>query len=139
MFHLTIVTAEKKLYEGDIKSLVAPAVDGEIGVLTGHHPLVTKLAPGAMRVVRADGSEEILFVNGGFLDVNNNKAVVLADAAENISALSLEEAKAARIRAHENLKNAKDEIEYEKLEQELKAQMMKERLANIAEYAKKNK
>lgn len=137
MFHLTIVTAEKKLYEGDIRSLVAPAVDGEIGVLTGHHPLVTKLGPGAMRVTRADGSEETLFVNGGFLDVNNNKAVILADAAENLAALSLEEAKTARARAQENLKNAKDEVEYDKLEQELRVQMMKERLANVAEYSKK--
>ena len=75
--------------------------------------------------------------NGGFLDVNNNQATILADAAENIEALSVEEARAARERAAVNLSNAKDEVTKEKLESELRAMMMKERLAHIAEFKKK--
>jgi F-type H+-transporting ATPase subunit epsilon len=65
MFNLSIVTAEGLLYQGDIEMLVAPSVDGELGILTNHHPLVTKLGPGAMRVVKTDKTEQILFVNGG--------------------------------------------------------------------------
>lgn len=150
MFHLTIVTAEKQIYDGDITMLVAPAVDGEIGILTNHHPLVTKLGPGAIRIVKAgpaggsatgpagvDAGEERLFTAGGYLEVNNNKAILLADVVEDIEAIQVEEARAARERAQQMLKTAKDEVEYEKLESELRAQMMRERLANIAEYSKK--
>lgn len=137
MFRLTIVTAEQKLYDGDIESLVAPAVDGEIGILTNHHPIVTKLGPGAMRVVKSDKSEETLFVSGGYLEVNNNKATILADVAENIEAIELEKAKEARLRAQELLKRAKDDIDQAKLEEELRIAMMRERLADVAKYRKK--
>ncbi|HEX9136800.1 MAG TPA: ATP synthase F1 subunit epsilon [Nitrospirota bacterium] len=139
MFHLSIVTAEGPLYEGDIEMLVAPAVDGEVGILTNHHPLVTKLGPGGMRVVKADKSEQVLFVNGGYLEVINNKATILADAAENIEAIEAEQAKAARLKASEMLKHAKDDVDREKLESELKAQMIRERLAEINKYRKEKR
>ncbi len=137
MFHLSIVTAEGPLYEGDIEMLVAPSVDGEVGILTNHHPLVTKLGPGGMRVVHADKTEQLLFVNGGYLEVLNNKATILADAAENIDAIEVEQAKAARQKAAEKLKHAADDVDREKLEQELRAEMIRERLAEINKYRKK--
>lgn len=136
MFHLSIVTAEGPLYEGNIDMLVAPAVDGEIGILTNHHPMVTKLGPGAMRVVNTDKTEQTLFVNGGYLEVINNKVTILADAAENIGAIQLEQARAARQKAHEMLKNAKDDVDREKLEAELRAQMVRERLAEVNRFKK---
>jgi len=137
MFHLSIVTAEGSLYEGDIEMLVAPAVDGEIGILTNHHPLVTKLGPGAMRVVKTDKSEQIVFVNGGYLEVLNNRVTILANAAENIEAVEIEQARAARARAQAMVKNAKDDVELEKLEEELRAQMIRERLADAHQFKKK--
>jgi F-type H+-transporting ATPase subunit epsilon len=137
MFHLSIVTAESSIYEGDIEMLVAPAVGGEIGILTNHHALVTKLGPGAMRAVMADKSEKVLFVNGGYLEVVNNRATILADAAENLEGIELEQAKAARARAHEMLKTVKSDVDREKLEAELKAQMIRERLAEISQFKKK--
>ena len=136
MFHLSIVTAEGSKYEGDIEMLVAQTVDGEIGILTNHHPLVTKLGPGAMRAVKPDKSEEILFVNGGYLEVLNNRATILADAAENIDAIMIEDARAARQRAQEMLKSAKGDVDREKLEEELRVQTMRERLAGIKDYKK---
>lgn len=137
MFHLSIVTAEGPLYQGDIDMLVAPAVDGEIGILTNHHPLVTKLGPGAMRVVKPDKSEQVLFVNGGYLEVINNRATILADAAENIEAIEVEQARAARLRAQEMLSHAKDDIDRDKLEAEMRAQMIRERLAEVNKFKKK--
>ena len=142
MFHLTIITAEGQLYSGEIEMLVARAIDGEIGILTNHHPLVTKLGPGAMRVVRADKSEQLLFVNGGFLEVINNKATVLADVAENMEAIEVEQARAARLKAQELVakarsSNAVDEMEMAKLEEELRAQMVRERLAEVNKFQKK--
>lgn len=137
MFNLSIVTAEGLLYQGDIEMLVAPAVDGELGILTNHHPLVTKLGPGAMRVVKTDKTEQILFVNGGYLEVLNNKATILADAAENIDAIQADQAKAAREKAAQMLRHAKDDVDREKLESELRAQMIRERLAEVNKFKKK--
>jgi len=138
MFHLTIVTAEGTLYEGDIEMLVAPAVDGEIGIMTNHHPLVTKLSAGAMRAVKADKTEEILFVNGGYLEVLNNQVTILADAAENIENIQILEAKAARERAAEMMKNVKDDVTLEKMEEELRAQTIREKLAEVGQFKKKS-
>lgn len=138
MFHLSIVTAEGLLYEGEIEMLVAPAVDGELGILTNHHPLVTKLGPGAMRVVKTDKTEQILFVNGGYLEVLNNKATILADAAENIDAIQADQAKAAREKAAQMLRHAKDDVDREKLEAELRSQMIRERLAEVNKFKKKS-
>ena len=139
MFHLSIVTAEGSLYEGEIEMLVAPAVGGEVGILTGHHALITKLGPGAMRVVKADKSEEILFVNGGYLEVINNKATVLSDAAENLDAIEVEQARAARLRAQDLLQHAKSDVDRDKLEEELRAQTIRERLAGVNQFKKKNR
>jgi F-type H+-transporting ATPase subunit epsilon len=133
MFHLTLVTAEKTIYEGDIDMLVAPAVDGEIGIMTNHHPLVTKLGPGALRITKPDGSQENLFMSGGYLEVNNNKATILADLVEGLDTIQKEEAAAARKRAEEMLHQASDDVEREKFEQELRYHLIRERLANVSQ------
>ncbi len=138
MFHLSIVTAEKTIYDGDIEMLVAPAIDGEVGILTNHHPLVTKLGPGGMKITKADKTEEFLFISGGYLEVNNNKATILADALENVDQIEKEQAKAARERAQNMIKTAKDDLMRENLEKELQIHMLRERLADVAE-AKRRK
>ncbi len=136
MFHLSIVTAEKTIYEGDIHLLVVPTPEGELGIMTNHHPLVGKLGPGAIRLVKGDQTEERLFTNGGYFEVNDNKVILLADALENIATLQVEEARAARERAQKMLSSAKDDVEFEKLEEELRAQMIRERLAGVSQYRK---
>lgn len=136
MFHLTIVTPEKTIYEGDVQSLVAPAVDGEIGILTHHHPLVTKLGVGSLRMKKTDGTEETLFLNGGYLEVSKNKTTVLANVLEYVEEIEREQARQARERAQAMLKTASDDLEYEKLEKELQLQAMRERLAEVHQYRK---
>ncbi len=137
MYKLTIVTAEQTIYEGEIEMLVAPAVDGEIGILTNHRPIVTKLGPGAIKIVKAGGVEERLFTSGGYFEFNDNKAILLADVIENIDAIELAEAAAARKKAQELLRNAKDDVEREKLEKELQLNMIRERLAGMSKFGKK--
>jgi F-type H+-transporting ATPase subunit epsilon len=132
VFHLSIVTAEQTIYEGDIKMLVAPAMDGEIGILKDHHPIVTKLGPGGIKIVKADNREEILFTNGGYLEFNENKAIILSDVIENIEAIQADQARAAREKAKDLLKHAKDDIERENLEKEMRINMIRERLAVFA-------
>ncbi len=119
MFHLTIVTPEKSIYEGDVMMLVAPAVDGEIGIMTNHHPLVTKLGIGGLKIKKTDDTEEILFLNGGYLEVNNNKVAVLANVLEYVEEIEKEQARQAREKAQEMIKKAPDDLEFEKLEKEV--------------------
>ncbi len=119
-----------------IESLTVPAVTGEMGVLTGHHPVIGQLGLGAIKMKLEDGSENTIFIASGYLEVNNNQATILADQAENIEEIALEQVKAARARAEELLKTAKSTEEIEKLYQELKMQALREQLAGIAKYKK---
>lgn len=137
MFRLTIVTAEQSVYDGEIEMLVAPTPDGEIGILTNHHPLVTKLGPGAIRVVKTDKSEEMLFTSGGFLEVNKNKVILLADVVENLEAIQAEEAKEALVKAKEKMKMTTNELDREKLDQEIRMLIMRERMAQVAQFSKR--
>lgn len=139
MFHLSIVTAEQSIYEGDIDSLIAPAVDGEVGILTNHHPLVTKLGPGKMHIVKTDKSEQDLFVTGGYLEVSNNNAILLADVVEDMDAITAENAHEARARAQEMLKHAKDDTERDRLIKELQIQMLRERFAAMGNFKRGGK
>ena len=109
--------------------LVAPATDGEIGILTNHHPMVTKLGPGAIRIVKTDGMEERLFTSGGYLEFNENTAILLADVIENIDAIEAEQARLARLQAQELLKTATGDVQRENIEKELRINMIRERLA----------
>lgn len=95
-FKCRVVSAREELYSGDVNMLIAAGHDGEIGVLAGHTPLITLLKPGAMRVINADGVEEVIYVSGGVLEVQPHLVTVLADSAER--AHDLDEAKIAEAR-----------------------------------------
>ncbi|MBM3948477.1 MAG: F0F1 ATP synthase subunit epsilon [SAR202 cluster bacterium] len=99
---LEIVTAERLVYSEEVSSVVAPGFDGELGILPHHAPLLTLLKPGELRI-RKDGQETLMAVTGGFMEVFENKVVVLADAAERDSEIDL-------ARAEEALKRAKERI-----------------------------
>ena len=75
--HLTVLTPARAVYDADVASLVAPAFDGELGVLPGHAPLLSLLGSGVLHAATADGQTVRLAVRGGFLQVNQNKVTVL--------------------------------------------------------------
>jgi F-type H+-transporting ATPase subunit epsilon len=139
MFHLHIATPEKMLFDAEVESIVVPAVTGEMGVLTGHHPVIAQLSLGAIKIKLADSSETVVFISSGYLEVNNNNATILADQAENIDEIAAEQAKAARQKAEELLKTTKDTAEIERIYQELKMHTLREQLAGIAKYRKEQK
>lgn len=95
-----LVTAEERKVSGEADFVLAPGVDGELGVLPGHIPLMTPLRPGEV-LVRNDGREEFLAVSGGFLQVLPGKVVILADAAERAEEIDEQRAEEARKRAQE--------------------------------------
>ena len=83
---LDIVTAEGAVYSDDVDVLVAPGVEGQLGILPHHTPLMTMLQPGELRV-RKGGEEVSLAITGGFLEVRPDRVIVLADAAERVRKL----------------------------------------------------
>ncbi len=116
-FPLRVVSVERSLYEGDVEFIIANGADGELGVLARHAPLMTVLKPGPLRIQETyGGSEEVLFVGGGFLEVLPNRVTVLADIAEHADEISIERAEEARRRAQEKLAGtltSAEEIEFQ--------------------------
>jgi F-type H+-transporting ATPase subunit epsilon len=85
-FHVTVLTPERLMYEGEAVHLLAPGSEGYLGVLAHHAPLLASLARGDLAVRTGDGVEHRFRMTGGFLEVCDNRAVVLADACEPLSA-----------------------------------------------------
>ena len=81
-FKLSILTPEKAVYEGDVEYVEAPGTEGYFGVLAHHAAMVTALASGTLTVRGASGTQEKWQVAGGFFEVSNNSATVLADSIE---------------------------------------------------------
>jgi F-type H+-transporting ATPase subunit epsilon len=77
MLHISLISPEATLYEGDAPSVVAPAFDGEVGILTGHAPMVTVLGTGTLRI----GGGPSFTVDGGFLQVVDNQVRVVTERA----------------------------------------------------------
>ncbi|MCE9628112.1 MAG: ATP synthase F1 subunit epsilon [Candidatus Eisenbacteria bacterium] len=82
LFKLSILTPEKVVFEGDVQYVHAPGTEGYFGVLVNHAAMVTALATGKLTVRNANGAEEHWQVSGGFFEVSDNSATVLADAVE---------------------------------------------------------
>ncbi|MYC08431.1 MAG: F0F1 ATP synthase subunit epsilon [Chloroflexi bacterium] len=99
---LEIVTAERRVYSEDVDMLVAPGIDGQLGILPNHAPLLTALQPGEIRVDK-DGEESYMAVSGGFLEVLANRVTILADTAERAEEIDIERAEAAVRRAQERI------------------------------------
>ena len=99
--------------------MALPGEAGELGIYPRHTPLITRIKPGAVRIQKADGTEEFVFVAGGLLEVQPHSVTVLSDTA--IRGKDLDEAKAmtAKAAAEEALKNAKGDIDIAMAQSEL--------------------
>lgn len=114
---LEIVTPEAKVYSDTIDSVVIPTVEGEIGILPGHIPLVTQVQDGELRVQKG-GQTQLLAVSGGFAQVDDLKVRVLAERAISEEKIDEGAVEAALKRAEQELKEAKniDPQQYEHLQ-----------------------
>ena len=92
--HVDVVSAEESIFSGEAQFVVLPGEAGELGIYPRHTPLITRIKPGAVRIVPAGGGEEqLIFVNGGIIEIQPSVITVLADTA--IRGHDLDEAKAA--------------------------------------------
>jgi F-type H+-transporting ATPase subunit epsilon len=114
-----VVSAEESIFSGQATFVALPGEAGELGILPGHVPLITRIKPGAVRIEKADGGEEFVFVAGGILEVQPKVVTVLSDTA--IRGKDLDEAKASEARkaAEEALKTAKSDVDLAKAQSEL--------------------
>lgn len=110
---LEIITAEQQVYGDEVDMVIAPGIDGQLGILPHHAPLMTVLQPGEI-TIRKDGSDNYLAVTGGFLEMLGNRVSVLADACERSEEIDEERAQAAMQRAQERMSNQQTEIELER-------------------------
>ena len=99
---LEIVTPERLVYEDEVESVNVPGVEGELGILPHHAPLVSTLGYGELRI-RKGGSEESFAIVGGFVQVRPDKVVVMAETADLASEIDLERAQEARREAERAL------------------------------------
>ena len=117
--HVDVVSAEESIFSGLAEFVVLPGEAGELGILPGHMPLMTRIKPGAVRIKRQDGSEEVIFVASGLLEVQPGLITVLADTA--IRGDDLDEARAleARKAAQEAMVNRASSMDYGRAQAEL--------------------
>jgi len=117
--HCDVVSAEEKIYSGLVEMLIATGSEGELGIAPGHAPLLTALKPGPVRVIKQGGGEEVIYVSGGYLEVQPSVVTLLADTA--VRAKDLDEAAAQQEQreAEKALANRTGEFEYSRAAAEL--------------------
>ena len=118
-FHLDIVSAEKSIFSGTVKSLVARGALGELGISPGHAPLLTSLKPGAVEVTDNEGNVESYYVSGGTLEVQPHITTILADTASRGADVDEAAAITAKEAAEAAMADQNSEIEYSKAAIEL--------------------
>ena len=107
---LEIITAERQVYSDEVDMVIAPGVDGQLGILPKHAPLMTMLKPGEL-TVRKNGEDIYVAVSGGLMEVLGNRVSVLADACERSDEIDEERAQQAMERAQERLASQASDME----------------------------
>ena len=125
---LEIVTAERLVYSADVDVVVAPGIEGQLGILPQHAPLMTMLQPGEL-MVRQDGEEHSIFVSGGFLEVQSDKVTVLADTAERAEEIDIARAEEAKLRAEQRIALPSTEADHARVQAAMLRSLMRLKVA----------
>lgn len=110
-FYLEIVTPERSFFSGDVEMVILKTPEGEMGILAGHIPMVVAVAIGPIRI-KQDNEWLEAVLNEGFMEVKQDKTVILADTAEWPNEIDINRANAARERAEERLRRQESKTEY---------------------------
>lgn len=124
---LRILTPEKEIYNEDVTEVVIPTIDGVIGVLPHHAPIVSQIAPGAV-LIKKSGNTTPLAVYGGFVTVQNNVVSLLADYAAHVEDIELAKAEEAKERAEKVMQEKLTDEDYTIASAELQKAIMQIRL-----------
>lgn len=137
-FDLIIVSAEHKIFEGKVKQIQVTGTEGELGILPNHIPLLTAIKPGIVKLILENGNEEVIYVSGGFLEVQPNEVTVLADVAIRGAELDADRILEAKRKAEENIVARNVDISHEQLVAKLSQELAKLRAYELTEKLVKN-
>jgi F-type H+-transporting ATPase subunit epsilon len=125
---LEIVSPERRAYADEVDMVIVPGIDGELGILPRHTPLISALGTGELRIKKG-GTEQILFISGGFVEVRPDKVVVMADLAEHSEEIDEQRAVQARKQAEAELERAQQPADIARVRAALQTALMRERIA----------
>ncbi|MFN8126809.1 MAG: F0F1 ATP synthase subunit epsilon [Candidatus Nanopelagicales bacterium] len=108
--NVEVVAVDRLVWQGPAKSVVVKTLEGTMGILPGHEPVLAILADSAVRVEAPDSSETLFAVHGGFFSLDSNTVKILAETAEEATEIDVERAKAAKARAEQAGADDADEI-----------------------------
>ena len=128
-FSLEIVIPDKKFFADDVEMLVLKTPEGEMGVLSGHMPMVVAVSIGPIRI-KKDGKWLEAFISEGFMEVMQDKTIILADTAEWPDEIDANRAKAAEERARERLQGKLSRIEYMRSQAALQRALSRLKISN---------
>ena len=117
--HLDVVSAEESLFSGRVSYLQVSGQEGDLGIMPGHTPLLTPIKPGMVQMVKQFGDEEVIYISGGFLEVQPGGVTVLADTAIRGTDLDQAKAESAKRAAEEQISNPSKDIDYARVTTEL--------------------
>jgi F-type H+-transporting ATPase subunit epsilon len=129
LLDVEIVTAEKTIFSGQASLILVPGIEGELGILSSHAPIITELYPGEV-LIRNEQEELSLVLSGGFVEVFNDKVTILADAAERTSEINIEKAKEAIQKAEKIVDSKGSDIDIQKALFVIRASKAQLRIAN---------
>ena len=109
---LEIITAEQQVYSDAVDMVVAPGLEGQLGILPHHAPLMTALQPGEI-LIRKDEGDSFLAVSGGFMEVMGNRVTILADTCERSEEIDEQRAQEAIERARERIGSHESDVQLE--------------------------
>jgi F-type H+-transporting ATPase subunit epsilon len=125
---LEIVTPERRAFTDEVDMVVVPGVEGQLGILPHHTPLISALGTGELKI-KQHGSEQVMLISGGFVEVRPDKVVIMADVAEHSDEIDEARAVEARRRAEAELERAHEPADLARVRAALQTALMRERIA----------
>jgi F-type H+-transporting ATPase subunit epsilon len=125
---LEIVTPERRAFTDEVDMVVVPGVEGQLGILPHHTPLISALGTGELKI-KQHGSEQVMLISGGFVEVRPDKVVIMADVAEHSDEIDEARAVEARRRAEAELEAAHEPADLARIRAALQTALMRERIA----------
>lgn len=120
--HCSIVSAEQEIFAGTVQRVVATGSLGEIGIYPGHTPLLTGIQPGPVKLVLEDGTEEMFFASGGFLEVQPTSITLLTDTAVRADDIDEAAAQEAERKAQQELNDQRADVDFARVAADMKEQ-----------------
>jgi len=135
-FHLEIVTPRKIIFSAEVESFSAPGVVGGFQVLKSHAPLLSSIQIGEVKVIDTAGKESRYATSGGFVEVHENKVVMLAETAERVDEIDVQRAQQSRDRAQKRLAEKRPDTDVERARVALARALNRLKVIGHAETAK---